>query len=133
MKNQNGIILLEGLIAILIFSMGILAMVGLQAAATRASTDSRYRAEAALYVNEIIGEMWVADKTNLAAYASPSGANFITWLNKVKTSARRLPAADATITVAADNLVTVSLMWTAPQDPTQRRHVVVAQINDNLP
>lgn len=133
MKNQKGVVLLEGLIAILIFSMGILAIVGLQAAATRASTDARYRAEAALYVNEIIGEMWVADKTNLAGLYATGNSKFNTWLTKVNTSARSLPNASADISVNAGNLVTVSLMWSAPQDPTPRRYVAMAQINDNLP
>lgn len=133
MKNQSGIVLLEGLIAILIFSMGILALVGLQAASTRASTDSRYRAEAVLYVNEILGEMWVADKTTLASQYATGGARFNTWLTKIQTSAPRLPNAVATIAVGAGNAVTVTLMWTAPQDPTQRRYVALAQINDNVP
>ncbi len=132
MKNQSGIILLEGLIAILIFSMGILALVGLQAASSRASTDARYRAEAVLLVNDIIGEMWMADKSLLSQYAT-GGPRFNAWLTKVQTSAQRLPNAAATVAVGAGNAVTVTLMWTAPQDPTQRRYVAAAQINDNLP
>jgi type IV pilus assembly protein PilV len=43
--------LLEALIAILIFSFGILGLVGLQANAINLSTDAKYRADAALLAN----------------------------------------------------------------------------------
>ena len=50
---QSGVMLLEALIAILIFSLGILALIGLQATAISQSTDARYRSEAALLANDI--------------------------------------------------------------------------------
>ena len=61
--KQQGSVLLEGLIAILIFSMGILALVGLQAAAIKNSSDAKYRADASYLANQIIGQMW-ADRAN---------------------------------------------------------------------
>ena len=42
-KEQRGSILLEALIAILIFSMGILAMMGLQATAINTVAESKCR------------------------------------------------------------------------------------------
>lgn len=53
-RQQSGVILLEALLAILIFSLGILALVGLQAAAVKQSADAKYRTEAALLANEVI-------------------------------------------------------------------------------
>ena len=47
LRRQGGFMLIEALIAILIFSIGILGIVGLQAAAVNQSTDARYRSEAA--------------------------------------------------------------------------------------
>ena len=43
---QQGVVLLESLIAILIFSMGILALVGLQAAMISNTSNAKYRADA---------------------------------------------------------------------------------------
>ena len=43
-NGQRGAMLLEALIGILIFSMGILAMIGLQATAVRMNTGSKERA-----------------------------------------------------------------------------------------
>ena len=72
-KSQNGVILIEALIGILIFSIGILALIGMQAAAMKNTTDAKYRSEAAFLANQIIGQMWV-DRANLAQYDDAAGA-----------------------------------------------------------
>lgn len=56
---QNGFVLLEGLIAILIFSMAILGVVGMQATAITKGTESQYRADAAFLANQLLAQMWV--------------------------------------------------------------------------
>lgn len=61
-KHQSGAMLLEALIAILIFSLGILGVVGMQAAAVNASRDSKFRSEAGLLVNELVGEMRTGER-----------------------------------------------------------------------
>jgi type IV pilus assembly protein PilV len=57
--NQQGSVLLEALIAILIFSFGILAITGLQAAMMRNTADATFRAEAAYVVQQRLGQMLV--------------------------------------------------------------------------
>lgn len=66
-SNQQGVVILEALIAILIFSLGILALVGLQAAMIKNTGASKYRLDASYIVQKRIGEMW-ADPSNLASY-----------------------------------------------------------------
>ena len=46
-RHQAGVMLIEALIGILIFSIGILALLGMQGAAMRNTTDAKYRSEAA--------------------------------------------------------------------------------------
>jgi len=72
-NKQAGVLLLEALIAILLFSIGILAVVGLQANAIKNVAQSKYRSEAALLADQLVGEMW-ANRTNLALYAYASGS-----------------------------------------------------------
>jgi len=67
-SSQKGAVLLEALIAVLIFSMGILAIAGLQAAMVKNTTDSKYRADAAFIAQQSLGAMW-ADPTHLSVYA----------------------------------------------------------------
>lgn len=75
--------MLEALIAVLIFSMGILAVIGLQASALRNTTEARLRIDASYLADQVIGQMWV-DRSNLASYqgsgtiaALPGGVRII--------------------------------------------------------
>ena len=69
-RSQHGAMLLEALVALLIFSFGILGVVGLQAAAVQQSTDARYRSEAAQLVDQLIGQMWTTSRTPSALQAT---------------------------------------------------------------
>jgi type IV pilus assembly protein PilV len=62
-SSQQGVVLLEALIAILIFSMGILALVGLQANMLQNTSSAKYRADASYLAQQKIGQMW-ADPAN---------------------------------------------------------------------
>lgn len=115
LDKQRGIVLLEGMIAILIFSFGILAIVGLQAASIRHTTDAKYRVDASFLANQSIGMMW-ADRTNLASYAVT---------NEVISS---LPNGKRTIAVAGTQ-VTVTVTWQVPGESVVRSYSTIAQIN----
>ena len=123
-RPARGFMLLEVLIAILIFSIGVLGIVGLQASMTKAQTGSKFRADATYLAQKLIGTLWV-DRTNLAAYNSANCASNTRcnqWLGEV---ARALPAGTAALTVTpqaleADGtqsaLVTVIVSWTPPNE-----------------
>lgn len=64
---QQGVVLLEAMIAILLFSMGVLAIVGLQAAMIKNTADSKFRADAGFIAQQRIGLMW-SDPDNLGSY-----------------------------------------------------------------
>src|SRR2546422_11585279 len=88
-KRENGVMLLEALIAILIFSIGILAVVGLQAVSIRNVTDSKHRTEAAFLANNLLSQMWT-DAGNIASYAYPGSGGAPTrltgWVDQVNRS-----------------------------------------------
>lgn len=132
-KTQSGVALLEALVGILIFSIGILALMGLQAQSIRNTVEAKYRNEAAYLANQIIGQMWV-DRANLAAYDTGGGANpnMTAWRTQVANTLPRVVVGGTnspTIVVAA-NQVTVTVFWQLPgSDSVQRQFSVVAQIN----
>jgi type IV pilus assembly protein PilV len=97
-KAQRGVMLIEGLIAILIFSLGVLAMVGLQAASINHSSQAKYRIDASFVANKLISQMWVDTNANMNAYAT-GGAKFTTW--KTQELEAYLPPgrSNATVTV----------------------------------
>jgi len=134
-KTQSGVALLEALVGILIFSIGILALMGLQAQSIRNTVEAKYRNEAAYLANQIIGQMWV-DRSNLAAYDTGGGANpnMVAWENQVANTLPRVVAggANSPTIIVAGSQVTVTIFWQLPgSDSVQRQLSVVAQINDS--
>jgi type IV pilus assembly protein PilV len=139
-KKQKGSMLLEALIAILIFSMGILALMGMQATAINTVSESKYRSNAGFLANRIIGQIWT-DRANLASYAcSPcttTGTGNVdtrAWATEIQSGALQLPgvtdaANQPTITLGANNQVQIQIFWQAPNMPAQRNHMVISYIN----
>ncbi len=134
-KAQHGIALLEALVGILIFSIGILAMMGLQAQSIRNTIEAKYRNEAAYLANQIIGQMWV-DRANMAGYDTAGGVNLnmTSWRTRVASTLPGITVGGTnspTITVAGPQ-VTVTLFWRMPgADSVTRQLSAVAQINDS--
>lgn len=129
--------LLEALMAILIFSVGILAIVGMQAAAVNAVGDAKYRSDATILANELIGRMWASDRataTLQTAFNSPSGASYSSWLASVQTTLPGVSAGVApppTVAIDAAGTATVTLYWKAPNEPATNPahiHIVIAQV-----
>jgi type IV pilus assembly protein PilV len=137
-SRQTGSMLLEALIAVLIFSMGILAIVGMQASAVKASGDAKYRSDASMVANQLIGEMWVSDRTpatlqtNFQGGGGTDGAAYTAWLADVQAALPGAAANPPVVTVnAATSLVTITVFWLAPGAPTgatPHSFSVVAQI-----
>lgn len=136
--KQTGSVLLEALIGILIFSLGILAVVGMQASAVRASTDAKYRSDASMLANQLIGQMWSSNRSAavLQTYAGgggSDGAAYLTWLADVNTLLPGSTGAQQPVVTVnpLNNQVTVQLFWLAPGEPTgtaPHQYVVVAQV-----
>jgi len=136
-RAQSGVALLEALVGILIFSIGILALMGLQAQSIRNTVEAKYRNEAAYLANQIIGQMWV-DRANLADYDTGAGASpqMLAWRNQVAGTLPRITVGGTnTPTIAvAGSQVTVTVFWQLPgADSPQRQFSVVALINDSGP
>src|SRR5262245_63433242 len=76
-KRQGGVVLLEALIGILIFSIGALAMVAMYANSFTVAADSQYRMEANNHANMLLNTIWInADRTGTPANLTASIAGF---------------------------------------------------------
>jgi type IV pilus assembly protein PilV len=130
-RSQQGVMLIEALVAILIFTLGIIALMGLQANSIVQVSQAKYRTDASYLANQIVGKMWV-DQSNMSLYTSPSYPGRTDWDALV---AATLPAGTATIGVApvppsiVPSLVTVTIQWKQPEDVVTRRYVAVANLN----
>ena len=131
--RQRGATLLEALIGILIFSIGILALVGMQALAIKNMSDAKYRSDAAFLANEIIGQMWV-NRASLGTYAfAGAGAPPVaidSWVTSIQNSLPGVTAAaNLPIITVAGTTVTVTVRWQLPGGADVHRHITMAYIN----
>jgi type IV pilus assembly protein PilV len=123
-EMQAGFMMLEALVAILIFAFGVLGLVALSSQAISAQSDAEYRTVAANLANEMASTIALgADRcpsctvasdvathitASLAAYAHQSGgavcaftgtqstnADVLSWVTKVTTPTSGLPGASA--------------------------------------
>jgi type IV pilus assembly protein PilV len=139
-REQAGVMLLEALLSILIFSVGVLAIIGLQVTSVKQASDSKYRSDASLLANQLIGQMWTGNRNaaTLQTDFQTGGTAYTTWLADVTNSSTGLPGAaanpptvDVVINPATNSSqVTVTLSWRAPYEATAVIHnyTVVAQI-----
>ncbi len=116
-RGQQGSTLIEVLVSILLFSVGVIALVRTLGIAMQDSGDIEYRAVASTVADERIGRMWV-DRSNLAGYAETDSAIEL------------LPAGTRTVTVNG-NVVTVTVTWKPPSALLARSHQVTATITGN--
>ena len=65
-RAQHGMALLECLMALLIFSVGLLGLLGLEARVMNISTDSENRNRAAMLASELASQMWLNNTVTLA-------------------------------------------------------------------
>lgn len=133
-RTERGGTLLEVLVSLVIFSIGVLGIVGLQATAARNSGESKYRADAALLTDQLIAQMWTSNValSGVLSGFSTSGAissKVSTWRTQV---AATLPAGTGTVNVidATAGLVSVTVCWQAPAAP-QHCHTTTAQVRLN--
>lgn len=116
---EQGVVLLETLIAILIFSFAVLGIIGLQAAMIKNTADAKFRADASYIAQQKIGQMW-ADPDNLAAYPDTSTTD-------ISTS---LPSGQLIVNKLAAGQFTVIVTWQEPGG-TQHNFTTTASIAGN--
>jgi type IV pilus assembly protein PilV len=128
-RRVAGGTLVEVLVAMLIFLVGVLGLVGVQGAMTRAQTDSKIRADAAFLAGDIISRLW-SDITNIASYNAGGCASQLRcmeWQAKVAASLPRGTGAVAIDTGTGDVAITID--WTMPDGQSHRytTHTTVAK------
>lgn len=99
--------LVEALVSLLIFSFGILGLIGLEARAINVSVDAEDRNRAALFASEVASNMWLQASVTLtaatvtalnAAVANPTGTGLPNGTLTLVPVPGTTNAADITIT-----------------------------------
>lgn len=155
--GQRGVFLIEALLGILIFSLGILALIGMQAAAISAQTDARYRIEASNLVERMQDTIWLnvdrtsssTIQTSLATFqhntggsncaftgTASSNALVTAWATSVNAAGTGLPGSTSAMqqilvntSAGGFNQVTITVCWLPPRAAAASRHTVVTFVN----
>ena len=158
-RRETGVLLIEALIGILLFMIGVLGLIGLQATTIATAADAQYRGEAEALAAQLITQMWLnADRSSTANLATSvnsfryntttgstcsfsggaadsTNTTLSNWVTSVTSgSGTFLPGATTAmqqvlVNTASNNLVTVTVCWKAPKDPVARSHTVLANIS----
>ncbi len=116
-RAMGGFALIEALVAVLLFAVGIIALLRVLGTAIKDAGDVQYRAVAATLADSTIGRMWV-DRPNWNGYVV------------VDDPVPELPNGLQTVAVAG-NVVTITIRWQPPGAADERVHTVAATLVTN--
>jgi type IV pilus assembly protein PilV len=155
-RAEAGFFLIEALVAILIFSLGILGLVAMGGTAVSAQSDAQYRTEASAYADAIASQIALnVDRRDVVALQNslltfqhrPAGdpadcafagnatarAPVLQIINRA-ASAAGLPGGrpeyqQIAVDTATRNRVSITVCWQTPNDRVARRHTLVTYVN----
>jgi type IV pilus assembly protein PilV len=112
-RSQRGMALIECMMALLIFSVGLLGLLGLEARVMNISTDSENRSRAAMLASEVASQMWL---NNTVAPTSTAYNNLI--LNAGNQTQGGLPGGVVTVapTPLTANAADITVTWQEVSD-----------------
>lgn len=143
-QRQQGSFIIEAIISLLLFAVGLISMMALSVQALNQVGQSKARNDASYATGELIAEMWVSNTVNLDTWTSrlqtaiPEATGTVYLANcdcaetDVVTGNVCSGAASGTITIASPQPVTVCVSWTDRKDPgTPRRYQTSSMITRN--
>lgn len=108
-KLQGGMALLEALISLLIFSIAVLGLVGIQANMVTNTTEAQFRSTATYIAQQKIGRVW----------ANPSGivrADLVEAETSQEVDQSLLPSAYSTVSSPELGMLRVTVTWGVSQE-----------------
>jgi len=140
-ERQRGVMLIEALLAILIFSIGILAVVGMQSIAIKNVGESKIRNDANFLAEELLSQMWT-DNGNISTanynYAGSGAApgRIAAWAARVtsKMPGGLGPIVTVTNATVQGADVQITIQWQLPEEanlnpvPPPHSYTVIASV-----
>lgn len=119
--GQDGIMLLEAMIAVFIFSIGLLGLMGLQAVAISETSGAKYRSDASYIADQTIGDF---SATNMQAIVDSDTA-----IPELLPNGRIIVTTSGT--AANGFTVTVQVTWLPPGETSTRSFSQSAYLVDS--
>ncbi len=141
--SQQGSFILEAIISLILFAVGLISLMSLSAQAINQVGQSKARNDASYLVGELLSEMWVSGTVNLTAWSTrlqtvlpeATGTVYLANCDCAATSGADLcsgPSAGTAVAVGNSQAVTVCVNWTDRRDPANpRRYQASSMITRN--
>jgi Tfp pilus assembly protein PilV len=141
--SQQGSFILEAIISLILFAVGLISLMSLSAQAINQVGQSKARNDASYLVGELLSEMWVSGTVNLTAWntrlqtALPeaTGTVYLANCDCAATSGADLcsgASSGTAVAVTNSQAVTVCVNWTDRRDPANpRRYQASSMITRN--
>lgn len=139
----RGFSLIEAMVAIALFSSGVIGLMALQVTSLRQTGDAGHRATASLLAQELVSRMWVGKglaegaktpdrfQAELARRYAPDGAEYLRWAAEVVAALPTAQASAPAVTLEPDGTVTIDISWKAPNagpEAPMHRFTTVTQV-----
>lgn len=130
----RGSTLVEGLLAIVVFSIALIGLLLLSAALVDGA-NAHYRSEASLLASDLVARMWTGDRTLAGLrlrFTDPSAGEYRDWVQRVQAT---LPGVSGeanapTVSIGDERDVTIALAWHAPAEAGAHRLVIYTRVTD---
>ncbi|WP_281645616.1 type IV pilus modification protein PilV [Parendozoicomonas sp. Alg238-R29] len=112
--KKNGFTLIEVLVALVVLSIGILGMLGMQAYSLQSNLSAEHRTQASIITMDLVERMR-SDAANAADFCDTTHANYVQWLGTLRGG---VPTANAVLDCTV-NPMTITVTWTESDSATQ--------------
>jgi len=142
-RYQHGGGLIEGLVSLVILSVGLLGMAGMQGTLIQESSESRTRMQAGFLASSVLG-MAAANPENVGCFivnsaqsvacTSPDAqAQAVSWTDQVNSALPGSAGVPPTVAYdAASGQLTVTLRWQMRGDATVHNFIAATQVSATL-
>lgn len=130
MKKNKGFFIIEVLIAILVFSIGIVGILKMQVGSIRTNTEAQYRIQASHLAEDLISKISI-DKTNINNYVSKTDVDYINWVKQVNAllpgSVNKPPEISINV-VDSQNVLKIIIYWKNNTQQDYSKHEIQTAI-----
>ena len=84
-NKKKGIFIIESILALVIFMIGILGIIKYQGETIIATSDSQYRINATFLADSLIGDMWI-EQANINSFVDKSSSSYQAWFQQLESS-----------------------------------------------
>lgn len=132
---QRGSTLVEGLLAVVVFSVGLVGLLRLLSGAMVDGANAQYRSEAGLLASDLVGRMWTGDRSLAGLrlrFGDAAAAEYRDWQQRVQAT---LPGVSDSanapqVSIGDARDVTITLGWLAPGEDRPHQLLVHTRIGD---